>query len=467
MRVSNYNIVLPFKNRNDYLIIQGGRGSFDVVDKNIADCMNGEASLEDSGITKENLQTLARRGYITNQTEEQEFAFIHKLCKTMNEYSRRIIQITLLPTYNCNFRCEYCFEHNLQKNGSDWLAAKMTKEIVDAVFGQIDRFKEEGRKVKSICLFGGEPLLRSSRNIVEYICAKAMEAELPVECISNGYDLDKYLDLTANFTYVQITLDGIGIEHDIRRYLVGGQGTFDQITKNIDLALANGTRIVLRSNVNRKNIDSVGRLIDFYHKKGWAENPLLTYYFKSTINCYDPPKDRYSDVELMQVLAEKFPGEMEKFKFNSIYHGITQRIYSMLVDSSYAPMRSGYCGAMLGMYSVDPFGDIYPCWDMLSDKTEVIGKVNIEEGRFEFNGNHDRWKLRTVDKISDCHDCKYLLFCGGGCAAQAKVMHNDMNKVYCDNFQKLFDQAAIETCEGFLSQTEKSRDTCAANEDDD
>ena len=35
MRTSNYNIVLPLEKTEDYLIIQGARGSFDIVDKSI------------------------------------------------------------------------------------------------------------------------------------------------------------------------------------------------------------------------------------------------------------------------------------------------------------------------------------------------------------------------------------------------------------------------------------------------
>lgn len=107
------------------------------------------------------------------------------------------------------------------------------------------------------------------------------------------------------------------------------------------------------------------------------------------------------------------------------------------------------------MYTIDPFGDIYPCWDVLSEESERIGYVNNETDEFVFNENHDRWKCRTVDKIPDCKECPYLLFCGGGCAAQAKVMHNDINKVFCDGFQKVFDQVATEVCEKIIQENEK------------
>ena len=35
-------------------------------------------------------------------------AFVEKISLAMNTVARRGISVTLLPTYNCNFRCEYC-----------------------------------------------------------------------------------------------------------------------------------------------------------------------------------------------------------------------------------------------------------------------------------------------------------------------------------------------------------------------
>ncbi|MDD5922534.1 MAG: SPASM domain-containing protein [Eubacteriales bacterium] len=64
----------------------------------------------------------------------------------------------------------------------------------------------------------------------------------------------------------------------------------------------------------------------------------------------------------------------------------------MLEKRSFAPMRAGYCGANMGMYTIDPDGDIYPCWDVLTEETCRIGHVNLEKGEFEFNGKADQWK---------------------------------------------------------------------------
>ncbi|MEK4046630.1 radical SAM protein [Paenibacillus sp. FSL H8-0048] len=454
-RVSKYNIYLEMKrDQNKKLMIQGIRGAFDIVDHSIAEILEkGEAdsSVLDA-ISIEDKEVLANRGYITTLTDEEEYKVIERISHTLNASSRKNLCITIMPTYNCNFRCEYCFEQNLLAKGKEFLNKKISVETVDAIFVQLAKYKAEGYKIGSVYLFGGEPLLKSSKDIVTYICEKCREMNIPISCISNGYFLDEYVDLINEYKFqkVQITIDGIGEEHDKRRFLVGGQGTYDRIKANISLALEKGNNISLRTNVNRKNTDSVKALIEEYQKEGWIGKPNFHYYFKTNIRCYEQEDENaLSDVELMQQLGEYVGQGTDRFNLNSIYSGLAEGIRYMLQNNSYAPLRSGFCGANTGMYTIDPFGDIYPCWDVLSEADSRIGTVDVQQGEFVLTDVHSTWKDRTVDRISDCSKCRYMLFCGGGCSAQAKVMHNDMNQVYCDDFTALFDEVAVDLCEEY------------------
>ncbi|ASW42355.1 radical SAM/SPASM domain-containing protein [Clostridium isatidis] len=451
-RVSKNNIYLKLKKDPEkYLLVQGYRGSFDVVDRSIAEALcNGEKNLEYlKTLSDEDREILTKRGYLTSATEAEEEEIISKISDILNRVSKNTLTITIMPTYNCNFRCEYCFEQNLLKKGKEWLSGKMTAEIVDSIFIQLDKYKKAGKKISSVYLFGGEPLLRNNKDIVEYICKKCREAEIPISCISNGYDLDKYIDLLKEYKFdkIQITVDGIGKEHDKRRFLAGGQGTYNRIMNNIQLALDNGINITVRTNVNKKNTDSIEVLINEYKKRGWVGMKNFNYYFKATLRCYEEIGTALSDVELMHQLAEQYGDTPQRFQFNTIYQGLSNSIGYMLKNNSIAPLRSGYCGAHTGMYTIDPYGDIYPCWDVLAQDDCKIGKVDLEKNEFIFNDNHDKWKKRTVDKIEDCKECKYKLFCGGGCSAQAKVVSNDINRAYCDDFTNIFDEVVVEIVE--------------------
>jgi len=456
-RVSDYNIILPLDGSDSSLVVQGVSGSFDVVGNDIAAVLRTRSVLtvEDSGgVSAENLETLKRRGYVTDRSVDEERAFIASLSEALGKRSQRAISLTIMPTYNCNFRCEYCFEGPLQEShGKQWLARTMSVEMVDAVFAQLAKFRDDGLILESVYLFGGEPLLRPNQAIVRYICEKARDLGIPIMCVTNGYDLDSYVDLIKEFgfNHVQVTVDGIKEEHDKRRFLAGGQPTYERIMRNVDLALSQGVPVVLRTNVNKKNVDQVHQLIDTYRSRGWLEYDNFKYYFKSTLKCFDEAEDAYSDLELMGELTREYGAEASRFRLNSIYAGVADGLRNMLANHTFAPFRSGYCGAIGGMYTVDPGGDIYACWDVVADPSEVIGTVDVDKGEFVLNDHAHSWKGRTVDKIDSCRSCKYLLFCGGGCAAMAKVNSGTLNASFCDDFQRIFNEVAVDVTQEHLA----------------
>lgn len=318
---------------------------------------------------------------------------------------------------------------------------KMDTKTIDATYKQIDKWIEEGKKVTNITLFGGEPLLYPNYEIVKYIVENAKKRNLSVAAISNGYSLEKFEDLLGKdgIEYIQVTLDGLKEFHDKRRFLVGNQPTFDKICKNIDLALKKGTVINLRSNINKENFEVIDELIELYNQNKWTSYPNFKYYFKATHKCYEKKANIVKDIEIMKELGNKF-GDVSKFNFNSIYNSLSNSIKNMFEKGGYAPIKGGYCGANGGMYTIDPLGDVYACWDVLGNEEQIIGKLNIEKGKIEFNNKSDYWKNRTVNKIEACSKCKYSLFCGGGCAAHAGIVNGNMYSPYCEDFKTIFEE---------------------------
>lgn len=457
-RTSKYNLYFPLSNSKESLIIQGIYGSFDVVENQLVDLLKEEKFEEISQKYKEQgvFNRLLKRGYITTKSEEDELSFIQLLCEKMLEKSQKNIHITFVLTYNCNFRCEYCCERFVQNKGKSVLEKCFTTELVDAVFSKIKKFNTEGKRVEGITLFGGEPLLPKNESIVRYICEKASGLNIPIYCISNGYFLKQFVPILKEFDIkkVQITLDGNETEHDKRRFLASGQGTYKTIIDNIDYALQHNINISVRTNVNKKNIDQMESLINLYKDYGWTGYSNFSYYFKSTMPCYEELEDVCSDVELFKEIKRVF-GEQDinKFQFNSVYSYLSRSLKNMLESKGFAPLRSAYCGAIAGLYDIDAFGDIYACNDTLTDGNCVIGKVDVQNGEFILNSNHDIWKKRSVATMPKCKKCPYLLFCGGGCAGQARLSGKEgINSSYCMDFQTIFRHVATEVCEEFLAK---------------
>ena len=106
--------------------------------------------------------------------------------------------------------------------------------------------------------------MASNRPQVEEIVNGCKKRGIEMVCVTNGYDLDKYIDLIkeVKFDFIQVTVDGPKQVHDKRRILAGGQGSYDRIMKNVELALKAGIRIHLRTNINRSNLESSMELVN-------------------------------------------------------------------------------------------------------------------------------------------------------------------------------------------------------------
>lgn len=75
---------------------------------------------------------------------------------------------TWMVTYNCNFRCPYCFEDRTKKDSKQKIV--FTKDMIDAAYAVIDKFHPLKLSInKTMTLYGGEPLLAENKEIVSYI----------------------------------------------------------------------------------------------------------------------------------------------------------------------------------------------------------------------------------------------------------------------------------------------------------
>lgn len=175
----------------------------------------------------------------------------------------RILELILLPTEKCNFRCTYCYE--------DFAIGKMPRWVRDAVKRLIQK-RSESVELLSLSWFGGEPM--AAFDVIDEIAGFATEtARQPGSRMhvsggltTNGslLTIDK-LDRLAelNQRSFQITLDGDREEHNRTRVRANGKGTFDEIWNNL-LNIRDHSEVfevMLRLHVARDNVDSLSRLL--------------------------------------------------------------------------------------------------------------------------------------------------------------------------------------------------------------
>ena len=205
--VSRHALVMPFDDGN-FILFNGLYGAVDVIDQRTADIIRDAQQSETAprGFDEDMRERLIRRGHLVErQTEVDDLKILSRL--TLHTHDQNYVSLIIMPTYNCNFRCTYCTERHRLKKGTAWLERVMSPEMIDAIFKQLKAYRDKGKSVKSCTLFGGEPLMASNIETVRNICEHCRDMEMKIGAITNGYDLEHYLDLIDEFkfTTLQIT----------------------------------------------------------------------------------------------------------------------------------------------------------------------------------------------------------------------------------------------------------------------
>ena len=168
-RLSSYAISIELESEpDDSLLIHGYTGAIDLIDKSIVKFLIENSFFDRAMLPCEEStkDALERRGYITLQTEDEEKEYFKRLATALFRKESMLRKgFTFLITYDCNFRCPYCFEKDIQKDGTAF-----TKEMVDKAYQAILQIAPDERlRSNSITLYGGEPLLKRNKNIISYI----------------------------------------------------------------------------------------------------------------------------------------------------------------------------------------------------------------------------------------------------------------------------------------------------------
>lgn len=455
MRLSNYEIILPLIGEDENIIpshallVNGLYGAMDVVTKEIADILDSEKF---NDLPAALMERLEKRGHITQRPLEDETADLKLLSHIHKKLlGRSKITLIIMPTYDCNFRCPYCYEQHRLKNGREWLETVMSSQMIEAVFGVIQNYQSKGYQISECTLYGGEPFLAKNISTVKEIIQYCRDLKIPVSAISNGYELDSYIELLSQsgIKNIQISIDGAGKVNDCRRIHKDGLPTYEHIMENAEKALEHGIDITLRVNVGPENLHSIGELVENIKAKGFIDKEKkripddkrgkFDYYFKAT-DVNRQAGNRIREKDILDELQKAGFDLKEAMGLHSQFSLMANRLRGMLKDKKYAEHSPAFCGAEEGMLVVDPFGKVHACWTAVGKKDDgLVGFVNPQSKKFFFNFNKAKWRLRTVDHMESCSVCPYAFICRGGCAAHALNLHGSYFREYCGEFKEMFD----------------------------
>lgn len=434
LRTSLYTIPVKLeKEAGKYMLIHGYTGAIDIIDDKLFEKIKDYSV---GTILADNIkQSLISRGYLTAKTQEEEYGYVARLAKALHQKDKILYKhFTWIITYNCNFRCPYCFECRDTKDSEKRIA--FTKEMADKAFQAMEKIepREELRNTV-ITLYGGEPLLKENKEIVRYIVEEGCKKGYKFIAITNGYDLDCFLDLLSpkKIYKVQITIDGTKEIHNSKRIHVQDHNTFDKILSNIKLVQNTDVQVVVRVNTDNQNVKDFLKLNTLFKEQGLTENKNFKIYsalLRNNTNISSNEKKSLDFLSTSSFFSKH--KEMGTISMCADY-GTFQKIYNAISKGKPISFCSVFCPSQSGSYVLDPLGKIYPCWETIGENEFQIGEYSTEQ----INWNEEKkqkWQRQNISSSDKCKHCKYALFCGGGCIAHATSNGN----AHCSYFYTIF-----------------------------
>lgn len=327
--------------------------------------------------------------------------------------------------HDCNLRCRYCFAG--QGGYGQWrmlMSFDVARRAVDFLLAH-----SGPRKHCEVDFFGGEPLMNWP--VVQQTVAYIREQEkkhnkiIKLSLTTNGSYLDekKVKYLTDNHIALILSLDGRKENHDRMRPGTHGEGTYDQILKNLEYCVAHrdGEEYYVRGTYTRYNLDFTKDVLDMVDK-GFPAVSMEPVVGDLTEPYAIQEEDLPRVKEEYETLANAFLRREEEGRPFFYFH------FNMnLWRGPCLPKRLRGCGAGHEYLAVVPNGDIYPCHQFVGRDGYVIG--NVYDGFTDMQMMRD-FRTNHVLNKPECVHCWAKFFCSGGCHANNETYGGDIHRPF-------------------------------------
>mgnify|MGYP001026292114 FL=1 len=362
----------------------------------------------------EEIGFLFDNGFLVEKTtDENEFL---KYYNNKARFASDYFCLTIAPTLGCNFDCPYCFED--KRNGV------MSEDVQNALIRFVENKIKNGVKMLEITWYGGEPLM--CFDIIKTLASQitAIADSYNVKCrmgmISNGYLLnEEVVDFLEKYNVsFQITIDGMEENHNKRRYLKNGNGTYSRIIDNLKLFSNRQIDVYVRMNVDNYNYNDYSALSELVES---FDNSRMILYPAITEEINERKEERKSHY-MNDSVYDDFISITRKnglFKFKSSELPISNDV------SSVPDNRCYFCAAELDNSCViDEKGNVYKCWDEVGHEDSCFNILTPEKINYDsllrYMGDHTFNDYR-------CSNCVFLPLCFGGC----KFHRYHLNRYAC------------------------------------
>ncbi|MBA4406951.1 hypothetical protein C0389_06725 [bacterium] len=410
MRFSKYNHEVQTENGN-FIICNSLTGAILKIDESHYTSINETLQNKNFVVDQENSihKNLISSGILVEDTHDESLKalYLSNYALFKNDY----LDLRLLPTEDCNCRCTYCYESFEKK--------EMSSDTRNRLIRLLEK-KAPLLKTLNIGWFGGEPLMAMktigelSKAILEL--KEKYGFEYRNHLTTNGFFLTpKNVDklISFNINNIQVTLDGYGEEHDERKKLKNGGGTFETIFRNLEYLSKSQHvyRLSVRVNFDAGNVNSVKILIAELKKIFW-DKKNFEIFFRPTSNW-----GGQNELGKFELIKKEDSAKYQK-EFLNLFYGEIIKYYE------FPRLNSLICYASLpNCYIVGSDATLYKCTVHFSSEKNNVGHID-ENGNIKIDVSKNSQWISAGDNDKNCLDCKLLPACRGKSCPAAKVVFN-------------------------------------------
>jgi radical SAM protein with 4Fe4S-binding SPASM domain len=332
-------------------------------------------------------------------------------------------------TRTCNLKCVHCYSDSEEKAYSGELTTDEGKNLITDL---------ASFNIPALLFSGGEPLIRKDIwELAEHGKSQGMRMTLS----TNGTLIDETVARRIKdlgFTYVGISLDGIGEVNDKFR---GKEGAFKKAMRGFQNCVKVEQRVGLRMTLTRHNFENLHGIFDFIE----AENIQRACFYHLV---YAGRGQGISDEDLTheetRIAMDIILDRTEDFHKRGLHKDILTvdnhvdgpYMYLKLLEKN--PERAKAIKEQLewnggGRYSSGvSFGDIDFLGNVHADQFWMHHNLgNVRERRFgeiwldESDPVMNVLKNRLDHLKGKCSKCKFLMMCGGALRVRADLVYND------------------------------------------
>jgi len=310
-------------------------------------------------------------------------------------HSTKSIAFWIHVTDTCNLRCDYCYVHK----GRRRLSKEACGAIVHAL--KVDVEKHQVKEVE-LKFAGGEPLIDTA--IIAYLINLAnatlepLGVKVKLSIITNGTLItdSKARFLKEKGFSVMVSLDGLGVFNDARKYM-DGRPSVPQVLRGIERLLDAQIKPTILTTISDLNIDGLWDLMLYAREKGLMLSLSLSRDYEHGVGLRMNSNNVAIGIrDFLERICLLPNSELPRLSFNGI---------------QFEGKRTRICGGGSNYFAVDPDANIYFC-QMTVDKP--FGHISDRDGVLSFASRVD-----TLDEAGDCGNCIWKYVCCGGCAVLA------------------------------------------------